>query len=305
MIIVDFNNVVFPFVAGCHAYFEGWMNTSDSVFYKRIIDHVDKITHDLKSEYGDEVICCMEGRSWRKEYSPNYKANRKLTRDESKNKIGAFPFAEYDRRMREFTKLTQGTGSIEYSQINDFKFIYHGRCEGDDVVAIVAMRLGDSENQKHCIVSSDKDLLQLGFDQYTPKGAKIENKDDITAIHLAIYGDVSDNVAPITKPSDYLLHKKWYKDNGYKYPNLTKKLVEGFKSLTESERLSHPKYGERYAENIKLVDLTKIPTDIQNEVSEKFKKTLADINSVDDCYDNLSKLEKIRLKSNKLKIGKV
>jgi len=47
-----------------------------------VLNQLRMYNHKFRNEYGQMVIAC-EGRSWRKNVFPNYKASRKKTRDDN------------------------------------------------------------------------------------------------------------------------------------------------------------------------------------------------------------------------------
>jgi len=98
---------------------------------------------------GDHVVMCLEGRSWRKDFYPPYKANRKVTMDK--------------RSVRE-----QEDDELFFESYNDLtKFleertncsvIQQSNAEADDLIATWIQQHPDDN---HVIVSTDSDFYQL------------------------------------------------------------------------------------------------------------------------------------------------
>ena len=98
---------------------------------------------------GDHVVFCLEGRSWRKDHYAPYKRNRKETLEamSSKEKEENEIFWEcYD----DFTNFLKTKTNVTVLQ--------NSRTEADD---LIARWIDKHPNEKHVIISTDKDLNQL------------------------------------------------------------------------------------------------------------------------------------------------
>ena len=97
----------------------------------------------------DHVVFCFEGRSWRKDFYTQYKANRKETRDamtpaeQEADKLFWETFDEFKNFVTEKTNCT---------------VLQHPELEADDLIAGWTQ---SHPNDKHIIVSSDTDFYQL------------------------------------------------------------------------------------------------------------------------------------------------
>ena len=101
-------------------------------------------------KYGiDHVVFCLEGRSWRKDIYPQYKAHRKvaesaMTEDEAEeNKMFWETYESFTTYLREKTNAS---------------VLRHERAEADD---IIARFINLHPNDEHYIISTDGDYLQL------------------------------------------------------------------------------------------------------------------------------------------------
>ena len=98
---------------------------------------------------GSHVVFCLEGRSWRKDFYPPYKANRKVLADKrSPREIedDALFFEAYDDMIKFFNERT------------NCSVIRCPNAEADDLIATWIQTHPDDE---HIIVSTDSDFYQL------------------------------------------------------------------------------------------------------------------------------------------------
>ena len=98
---------------------------------------------------GDHVVFCLEGRSWRKDFYPPYKANRKVIADKrSPREIEDDElFFEAYNDMIEFFKDKTNASVIRC-----------GNAEADDLIATWVQQ---HPNDEHVIISTDSDFYQL------------------------------------------------------------------------------------------------------------------------------------------------
>ena len=117
-------------------------------------------------KYGELIICCDNKHYWRRDYFPNYKANRKRDRAATGLDWNAI-----------FTHLNQIRDEIKENF--PYKVVDVHGAEADDIIATLVKRSqGDANN---LIVSSDKDFIQLHgdyVDQYSPVTKKMINGKD-------------------------------------------------------------------------------------------------------------------------------
>lgn len=98
---------------------------------------------------GSHVVFCLEGRSWRKDFYPPYKANRKVIADKrSPREIedDEMFFEAYNDMIEFFTSKTNAS------------VIRCGNAEADDLIATWIQQHPDDE---HVIISTDSDFYQL------------------------------------------------------------------------------------------------------------------------------------------------
>lgn len=98
---------------------------------------------------GSHVVFCLEGRSWRKDFYPLYKANRKVAADRRTPREiedDKLFFEAYDNLINYFIDKT------------NCSVIRCATAEADD---LIAMWIQSHPNDQHVIVSTDSDFYQL------------------------------------------------------------------------------------------------------------------------------------------------
>lgn len=229
---------------------------------------------------GSHTVFCLEGRSWRKNIYPPYKANRKVLANKRTPKEieddGAF-FELMDHFVAFINDSTNCT------------VLKHSEAEADDMIARWIQLHPDD---RHVIISSDSDFQQL-----IAENVVIYN--GITALLYTATGifDKNGNIAknklgnelPIPNPEWLLFEKCIRGDDGDNvmsaYPGVRiKKLLEAFNdkenkgfswnNLMLSKWTDHNKIEHRvkddFERNKLLIDLTRQPADL----IEKFDQTI-------------------------------
>jgi 5'-3' exonuclease len=251
--------------------------TKVGMAYHIMFNSINKVWRDFQ---GKHVIFCFEGRSWRKDVYPAYKANRAAARaaltekeaEEDKMFWEAFDY------FKEF--LTNKTNCTT---------LRHERCEADDFIARWIQTHPESE---HVIVSSDSDFYQL-------LSTNVKQYNGITKETITINGIFDDKGKPVidkktklpkTVPDpQWLLFEKCMRgdtsDNVFSaYPGVRTKgtknkvgLQEAFadrndkgynwnnlmlQRWTDHEGNEH-RVRDKYEENKHIIDLTQQPDDIK------------------------------------------
>jgi len=232
---------------------------------------------------GTHVVFCLEGRSWRKDFYPPYKANRKVIADQRspKEQEDDELFFEAYNDMIEFLS-TKTNASV----------IRQGNAEADD---LIATWIQQHPEDQHIIVSSDSDFYQLiaeNVKQYDGVQDKIVAIDGITN------GKTGDPIInkktkePVEAPNpEWLLFEKCIRgdtsDNVFSaYPGARKKgsknktgMLEAFQDRNtggfnynnfmlqrwvDHEEVEH-RVKDDYERNRILIDLTQQPDEIKEE----------------------------------------
>lgn len=111
-----------------------------------ILNSIKKMWKDFKI---DHVVACLEGGSWRKDYYPEYKANRKL-RDNLRTSREIKDDEIYFEVMDEFIKFLEDKTNVSVLKTKG--------AEADDFIARW-IQLHPDDN--HIILTSDSDFYQL------------------------------------------------------------------------------------------------------------------------------------------------
>lgn len=259
-------------------------------------------------EYG-EIVCCLEDKSWRRSFYPDYKGNRQDKREKSD-----INFEEVFLIFDEVAQALQKSFGIKTLKVQE--------AEGDDIIAVLT-EMNSLKTQKTLIISSDKDFKQLfrykNVDIYDPikkefrtKPSSLEEIEEEIKLHI-IQGDDSDNIPNVTKgcvfsdnfssflkknniftesPRDFLKlsvsedlinrydvfqvyksgkNKGKLKDEKdlYKTTPLTKKKLEEVKNEIETDSI----IGDNFKRNRILIDFNYIPENIKERIKETYKNT--------------------------------
>lgn len=208
------------------------------------------------SNYGELVICCDDKNYWRKQMFPYYKANRKKSREAS---------------SLDWNMIFNTLSMIKEEVKENFPYVVLQveSAEADDLIATMVDRYGNN-GEKIMIVSGDKDFAQLqrykNVSQYSPITKKMIKVDDPVEylFEHVIRGDSGDGVPNILSRDDVFV-------NGLRQKPLQKKKVASM--IDEMKRGITPFDGEvkrNYLRNIQLIDLTRVPDDIRQEVIYKY-----------------------------------
>ncbi|HEY0089761.1 MAG TPA: hypothetical protein VGB37_13015 [Candidatus Lokiarchaeia archaeon] len=113
-------------------------------FLRMIIGYLKRLKIDLD----DQIIIALDGRnSWRKDYDPNYKANRKINREKQADaEWWNERFAEFDIAFEEWNKLL------------NWNFLKLERIESDDFASVACRLFKDKEI---ILVTQDGDWKML------------------------------------------------------------------------------------------------------------------------------------------------
>lgn len=228
---------------------------------------------------GQHLVVCLEGKSWRKSFYPEYKANRKIKANARSKKEIEDDVIFFDV-MKEFVEFMDTKTNATVLQ--------HQAAEADDLIARwIALHPDDT----HTIVSSDSDFRQLISNNvnlyngiagllYTTMG--IFDKDNKIAL------DKKGNRLPIPNP-EWLLFEKCLRgdptDNIMSaFPGVRKAKLEaawndhinqGFdwnnlmlSKWSDHEGKTHI-VKDDYARNQKLIDLSKIPEIYADQFDDK------------------------------------
>lgn len=254
-ILVDLSNLLF---AGLFSQFTIEKKKKDSKIDNDLLRHVilnNLNTYKSKFEktYGKMIICNDGKNCWRKSVFPYYKSTRKQNREKS-------PY-DWEDILEKFNIVKN-----EIKDIFPFQNIEVPGAEADDIIAI-ACKFYLPRSEKHLILSSDKDLLQLQKEptniyQYSLSKKKMVEVDDVF-VHLntlCILGDRTDGIPNFLSPDntfvDGLRQKTIHRE---KLAHWCKQNPEDY-CTSESIRF--------YKRNEELIDFRNIPVHIEVAIKE-------------------------------------
>ena len=207
-------------------------------------------------EFGELVICYDSKHYWRRDYYPEYKANRKKTRNNSGH--------DWDNIFECLNTIKQ-----ELKDSFPYKVLEVYGAEADDIIAVLCNEL-EFDNSNTLILSGDKDFIQLhkikNVKQYSPITKKYINGEDPKEYlykHI-LKGDSSDGVPNVLSPDNTFV------DGLRQKPLSKKKIVEWAGPMCE-QFLPNDEIKRNYQRNKKLIDLTESPEELSLECINTYK----------------------------------
>ena len=241
----------------------GGQEVDDTLVRHLVLNNLRYYRSRFTEKYGELVICCDSKHYWRRDYFPNYKANRKKDRESS----------GYDWNFI-FTTLNNVRDEIK--EYFPYKVIEIYGAEADDIIAILTKQVQDDPDT--IIISSDKDFIQLHglhVQQYSPVSKKLVN--NISPLEYLrehiIKGDRSDGVPNVLSPDDTFTESKRQKPiRKTMLITLTEAMDKWEpKDLFQLAKCNRDTWVRNWQRNETLIDLGKIPQDIRDKILREFK----------------------------------
>lgn len=253
MILVDFSGI-------CLATILINKQNDEGMIRHMTLNSLRMYNQKFKEKYGDMVLACDGMNNWRRGYFPQYKANRRKGRDES-----TFDWAEAFRIMH--------TIKDEIKENFPYKVIHLEGCEADDVIGTLVERTQDFGNYEDVmIVSSDGDFKQLqrydNVKQFSPMMKKfvVDDNPRLNLQEKILKGDTGDGVPNVLSDDDTLVE-------GRRQTPLSKKKKEAIlEDLAEGELLYAASWYRNYQRNETLIDLTKTPQDLKQNIINSYEE---------------------------------
>jgi hypothetical protein len=212
-----------------------------------------------KDKYGELVLACDGPNNWRKTFYPEYKANRRKGREES-----TFDWAAA------FTIMNNVREEIKDNF--PYKVLHIDGCEADDIIATVVEYTNEEFGayEDVMIISGDKDFVQLqkykNVSQFSPvqKKSLAEKNPRAFLVEHIMRGDASDGVPNVLSGDDVFI-------TGSRQTPLSKKKLDAIiEDLNEGELLYAASWYRNYQRNETLIDLSKTPSDLKNNIIQEF-----------------------------------
>ena len=261
MILIDFTQIAIGSLMV--AINRGGQEVDDTLVRHLVLNNLRYYRSRFTEEYGELVICCDSKHYWRRDYFPNYKANRKKDRASS----------GYDW---DFIFTTLNSVRDEIKEHFPYKVLEVYGAEADDIIATLVKQVHDDPDT--IIISSDKDFIQLhGFHvkQYSPVSKKLINGTDPVEYlreHI-IRGDRSDGVPNVLSPDDTFVAEKRQKPMRKTMLMTLTEAMEKWepKDLFQLAKCNRDIWMHNWQRNETLIDLDKIPHDIRDKILREFK----------------------------------
>jgi len=255
MILVDFNQIALSNI------FVQKLNEENMIRHM-ILNSLRMYNVKYRKEFGNMVICCDAGNTWRKQYFPYYKANRKKNRDSS------------DLDFNEIFRILNMVRD-EISQNLPYKLIQMDGCEADDIIASLAMETQEfGKDEKVMIISSDKDFIQLqkygNVSQFSPMQKKVvtDKNPRMYLFEHVIKGDTGDGIPNILSTDDTLV------TDGKRQTPVSKKKIElWLENAEDLKSVMDDDTYRNYQRNKTLIDLAEIPVTVRENIINTFEST--------------------------------
>ena len=253
MIIFDFNQVAISSLM--EQIGSSKKPVEESLVRHMILNVIRTYVKKFKATHGPEVvIACDNKHYWRRDIFPQYKASRKKNRDASGHDWASI--FECLHKIKE-----------ELKENSPYKVVDVDTCEADDIIAVLTMKY--AAHGKVMILSSDKDFAQLqkfpNVEQFSPILKKFI-KEQLPAAQLKqmiIRGDKGDGIPNILSPDGVFV------EGGRQKPITEVKIIQWMNQQPEEfcvgEMLSN------YKRNEMLIDLSKIPNNLQENILDKYE----------------------------------
>ena len=250
MILIDFTQTI---IAGLMAQLK--MNggeVSEDMLRHMILNSVRNYQKKYAPDYGEIVLCTDSSHTWRKDFYPMYKANRKKTRDAS----------DLD------WKMLFDTLQVVKEEIRDnfpYRYMYVEQCEADDIIAILVKHA----REKVMIVSGDKDFQQLHkYDyvkQWSPNLNKfvVQDRPEEFLKEHTLRGDKSDGIPNILSNDNCMVE-------GIRQTPLRKPIFDAYMRISIEK---DDKYYRNYLRNQTLIDFDFIPENVESRILQEYDKT--------------------------------
>ena len=252
MILVDFSAIAVANIAVQK------LNDEDMIRHM-ILNTLRMYRSKYKDKYGELILACDGPNNWRKTFYPEYKANRRKGREES-----TFDWAAA------FTIMNNVREEIKDNF--PYKVLHIDGCEADDIIATVVEYTNEEFGayEDVMIISGDKDFVQLqkykNVSQFSPvqKKSLAEKNPRAFLVEHIMRGDASDGVPNVLSDDDVFI-------TGSRQTPLSKKKLDAIiEDLNEGELLYAASWYRNYQRNETLIDLSKTPSDLKNNIIQEF-----------------------------------
>jgi len=249
MIIIDMNQITLASLM-MHLNMTKSKEPDENMVRHMILNSVRMYRSQFTEEYGEVVLAYDSKHYWRRDFFPNYKASRRKGREKSD--------LDWDAIFEVLNKI-----KAEFKDNLPYKYLEVYGAEADDIIATLVK----NKKEPIMIVSGDKDFIQLqkysDVKQYSPilkKYVNGYNPDTYIKEHI-LKGDTSDGVPNVLSPDNTFV-------DGLRQKPLTKKKIESWLNANIDDLPDEVK--RNYQRNETLINLDKIPSELETEINEVF-----------------------------------
>lgn len=249
MILLDYSSIA---MSSIMVRVDDYMDQPELVRHQ-IFNIIRQYNERFRNEFGEMVICMDHTNVWRKKFFPQYKANRKKARKQSKHDWTAI-----------FTMMNAVREEVE--NYSPYRCVRIEGCEADDVIAAIVEAKNDPSPT--VIVSPDKDFIQLQKYPNVKQFSNIQKKwvepdvDAITDLEMKILrGDTGDGIPNVMSDDDVLVE-----DNARQTP-LRKPKMD---MLMKDPEALGTNIARRIIRNRDMIDLSRTPAYLKQEILESY-----------------------------------
>ena len=234
-----------------HLHMTGADTVDENMVRHMILNSVRMYRTMFNQEYGEIVFTWDSRHYWRRDYFPEYKLNRKMSREKDS--------LDWNDIYAVLNKIKD-----ELRENLPYKYLEVYGAEADDIIAVLCKKY---QNEDIVIVSADKDFIQLHkypkVKQYSTNTKKMINGIDPNVYikeHI-LKGDSSDGIPNVLSPDNTFV-------DGLRQKPLSKKKIEVMLQ-TDFDYL-HDKVKRNYQRNEKLINLDNVPEELELHILNEF-----------------------------------
>jgi len=249
MILIDYNGIAIANIV------IEKLDIQEDLIRHMILNSIRLHRKRFHSKYGEIVICADGMNNWRYDAFPQYKANRKKTRRDSK--------IDWSEVFRLSNMVLE-----EIAENFPWKVIKIDEVEADDIIAQVAMNTQEfGEYEEVMIISADKDFAQLqkftNVHQYSPTQKKfiVEENPKKQKLELILKGDQADGVPNVLSNDNCMVE-------GIRQSPLRQKTID---KLMDDPKCMGEEVYRNFLRNKKLIDLEELPGSLKERIINNFK----------------------------------
>lgn len=259
MVLVDFNQIA---IGSVMVSLHRGAELSEDFVKHLILNQLRYYRQKFHNEYGELVICCDSKHYWRRDYFPHYKATRKKDREASGQ--------DWDTIFNCLHAIRD-----DLTEVFPYKVVETYGAEADDIIATLVRSV--KTKNKHLILSSDKDFIQLhgpNVDQFSPVSKKLVSGKDPKAYlkeHI-LKGDRSDGVPNVLSADDTFVGDKRQKPLRKATVSTILEAMNEYDPIDLHNLAKCPKdtWIRNYQRNETLIDLGFIPEELKTQINMEY-----------------------------------